>query len=146
MKPHPKHAVIALAVLGVLVGGCGAPSDRTPVPPAATTPAVEATTEAALEPTATAAVAVLPKPKATTARATPKPTTPKPKPKPTTAKPKPKPTTAKPKPTTKPTAGGQAVHPGAFCSPEGATGHTTKGTLMRCTLKSGEDRARWRKA
>ena len=38
------------------------------------------------------------------------------------------------------------VHPGAFCSPEGAYGRTVKGTLMRCTRKAGEERARWRAA
>jgi hypothetical protein len=40
----------------------------------------------------------------------------------------------------------RVVHPGAYCAPEGATGRTAKGTLMRCTLKDGEARARWRRA
>jgi hypothetical protein len=40
----------------------------------------------------------------------------------------------------------QGVHPGAFCSPAGAMGYTTKGTLMRCTFKAGDIRARWRSA
>jgi hypothetical protein len=40
----------------------------------------------------------------------------------------------------------QAVHPGAFCSPEGALGHTAAGTLMRCSIKAGDSRARWRAA
>ncbi|WP_344501480.1 hypothetical protein [Dactylosporangium maewongense] len=60
-----------------------------------------------------------------------------------------KPTTTKPAPpkTTAPAGGGNNnVHPGAFCSPEGAIGHTSTGTLMRCTRKPGEDRARWRAA
>lgn len=35
------------------------------------------------------------------------------------------------------------VHPGAFCSPEGALGETNRGTAMACTSKGG-DRARWR--
>lgn len=70
----------------------------------------------------------------------PAPTT-RPKPAPTTVRPKPAPTR-----TTPPPPPAAAVHPGAFCSPEGATGHTAKGTLMRCTRKPGEDRARWRKA
>ena len=37
----------------------------------------------------------------------------------------------------------QTVHPGAFCSSEGATGVTNRGTPMVCTSKAG-DRARWR--
>ncbi|MDN5765588.1 MAG: DUF1524 domain-containing protein, partial [Humibacillus sp.] len=40
----------------------------------------------------------------------------------------------------------QVVHPGAFCSPEGDLGHTRKGTLMRCSMKTGDSRARWRSA
>ncbi len=36
------------------------------------------------------------------------------------------------------------VHPGSFCTPEGAHGVTTKGTRMTCTRAPGEDRARWR--
>lgn len=78
------------------------------------------------------------------------PTTTKAKAKPTVthkAVPKPKPTTKKPRPKpTRTSSGHKVVHPGAFCSPEGAHGVTSKGTLMRCTKKSGEDRARWRKA
>lgn len=38
------------------------------------------------------------------------------------------------------------VHPGAFCSPVGARGVTVRGTPMRCTMKAGDDRARWRAA
>jgi len=38
------------------------------------------------------------------------------------------------------------VHPGAFCAPVGATGVTTKGTPMVCSVKAGQDRARWRSA
>jgi hypothetical protein len=34
------------------------------------------------------------------------------------------------------------VHPGAFCSPEGATGHTTAGTPMVCEPAS-DGRDRW---
>jgi hypothetical protein len=48
-------------------------------------------------------------------------------------------TSAAPKP-----AAPQVVHPGAFCAPVGAHGVTSKGTPMTCTLRSGEDRARWR--
>jgi outer membrane biosynthesis protein TonB len=41
---------------------------------------------------------------------------------------------------------GGSVHPGAFCSPEGSTGTTVKGTLMICSAKPGDSRARWRAA
>lgn len=36
------------------------------------------------------------------------------------------------------------VHPGAFCSTEGALGRTAKGTLMQCSYKPGDSRLRWR--
>ena len=88
------------------------------------------------------AVATTPAPKKTTStQPVPKKTTaPKPAPKKTTA-PKPAPQkTSAPKPAP------HVVHPGSFCAPEGAHGVTTKGTSMRCTLKAGEDRARWRKS
>ncbi|WP_203963418.1 HNH endonuclease family protein [Actinocatenispora thailandica] len=41
--------------------------------------------------------------------------------------------------------GASVVHPGAFCSPEGAVGITDRGTPMRCTSKNG-DQPRWRSA
>jgi serine/threonine protein kinase len=40
----------------------------------------------------------------------------------------------------------RVVTPGAFCSPEGATGVTSAGTPMRCVRKEGEEQARWRSA
>jgi hypothetical protein len=40
----------------------------------------------------------------------------------------------------------EGVHPGAFCSPEGARGYTSAGTLMKCSYKAGDSRARWRRA
>ncbi|BEL04407.1 hypothetical protein Q0Z83_025980 [Actinoplanes sichuanensis] len=40
----------------------------------------------------------------------------------------------------------KGVHPGAFCTPEGARGYTSAGTLMKCSYKSGDNRARWRRA
>jgi hypothetical protein len=55
-------------------------------------------------------------------------------------KPKPKPPT-----TTTTTTDEGVVHPGAFCSPEGATGHTTKGTPMVCEPAS-DGRDRWQSA
>ena len=54
--------------------------------------------------------------------------------------PKRKPIPARPKPKVK------VVHPGAFCSPVGAKGRTSKGTPMKCSRKAGDPRARWRKA
>lgn len=36
------------------------------------------------------------------------------------------------------------VHPGAYCSPEGATGYTKNGVPMACTKYSNEKQARWR--
>jgi hypothetical protein len=63
-----------------------------------------------------------------------------------TAEPASRPTrqpTRKPRRTQPPVESG--VHPGAFCSHEGALGRTVKGTLMRCSSKPG-DRARWRAA
>jgi hypothetical protein len=47
-----------------------------------------------------------------------------------------------PKPATHADAG--VVHPGAFCSPEGATGHTAKGTPMTCRTSATDSRDRWR--
>jgi hypothetical protein len=38
------------------------------------------------------------------------------------------------------------VTPGAFCSPEGATGTTADGTTVFCTRTAGEDQPRWRAA
>lgn len=62
-------------------------------------------------------------------------------------KPAPKPSpTPSPKSSSSTPAPIQGVHPGAFCSPEGALGYTSKGTLMRCTFKAGDTRARWRAA
>ena len=37
------------------------------------------------------------------------------------------------------------VHPGAFCSPPGKKGRTTKGTRMKCA-KASDGRYRWIKA
>lgn len=81
---------------------------------------------------------------------TPKPAQ-KPAPQPTPAPaqklaPQPKPA-QKPAPEPEPAekSSARVVHPGAFCSPLGAGGITSKGTLMRCSLKTGDSRARWRK-
>jgi hypothetical protein len=60
--------------------------------------------------------------------------------------PTPAPKSPAPKPAPQPPTTVDGVHPGAFCSPEGALGHTVKGTLMRCSFKAGQSRARWRAA
>jgi hypothetical protein len=39
-----------------------------------------------------------------------------------------------------------AVHPGAFCSEHWQYGHTSAGTLMRCTTTATDSRFRWRSA
>jgi hypothetical protein len=56
------------------------------------------------------------------------------------AKPATKPTATTTTTTTLPT-----VHPGAFCSPPGKKGRTTKGTRMKCA-KASDKRYRWIKA
>ena len=57
----------------------------------------------------------------------------------------PPPTTPVPVPTTA-APGAPIVHPGAFCSPPGAKGVTSKGTAMTCKLDSTGQRYRWSKA
>lgn len=138
-----RAAACALAALLALTA-CGSPQPAarpiaTSIPTAAEaspTPEPLATTPAAPSPTVESAVKPTP---AKTRTTTPSR---KPAPKVTTTKPKPKPTTAKPKPP----SGQQGVHPGAFCTPEGAIGYTVKGTKMRCTKKANDIRARWRAA
>lgn len=58
-------------------------------------------------------------------------------------KPKSKPEPPRPPQATPPDEG--VVHPGAFCSPEGATGHTTAGTPMVCEPAS-DGRDRWQRS
>lgn len=58
-------------------------------------------------------------------------------------KPKPKPKPTPPSTPSPPSPSDQGVvHPGAFCSPQGATGHTTAGTSMVCEPAS-DGRDRW---
>ena len=40
----------------------------------------------------------------------------------------------------------EPVHPGAFCSIDGATGHTVDGVKMVCTTTATDSRDRWRRA
>lgn len=133
----------ALAVFAL--AGCG--PDATPAKPnrlvgapsASASPSESPTLTPAVEtPAVTAPVTDVPVPVVTTQPAPVRTTAAVPKP--TTQKPPP------PKPTTHAPAPARTVTPGAFCSPEGAVGVTSTGKAMRCTLKAGEDRARWRAA
>jgi outer membrane biosynthesis protein TonB len=149
---RPKVLLLGLAVVGALLTGCQPATPATDGTTTATTAAADPALAGATDPalagatdpaTGAPAVTVPPATRPPTAKPAVKSTTRKPAVKATTHQPAPKPTTKKPTP--KPTTAG-AVHPGAFCSPEGATGRTSKGTPMRCTRKAGEDRARWRAA
>lgn len=51
-----------------------------------------------------------------------------------------------PTPPTPPVTAWQTdVRPGSFCSPHGAEGRTTDGTLLRCTTTPDDPRDRWRR-
>ena len=63
----------------------------------------------------------------------------------TPAPPTPAPTTPAPAPTTA-SPGVPIVHPGALCSPPGATGVTSAGTPMTCKLDSTRQHYRWSRA
>lgn len=54
--------------------------------------------------------------------------------------------TPKPATSTPATSGGSVVHPGAYCSPRGAYGRTSAGTLMQCKPSDTDTRNRWRRA
>jgi len=149
MRETPlRFAVVAALVLIPLSGVAGAAvygdygtpaTTPTPRVSADATPVVTTPT-ASTVPTATATLAPTPTPEPPTP--TPVPPTPTPEP------PTPVPTTPTPVPAAAPAApsGGiqQGVRPGAFCSPEGARGVTSKGTPMVCSTKPGDPRARWR--
>ncbi len=53
-------------------------------------------------------------------------------------------TASAPTPTTSSTSSLPVVHPGAFCSPDGAQGVTTRGTPMTCKTSPTDSRDRWR--
>jgi hypothetical protein len=126
-----------LLLTGLLVTGCG--TTNTP--------------EAALGDTDSAAVATPPAPSATEVSPTPsvtaaKPPAPRKSPRhKSVPRPAPrKPITHRPtahKTTKKPQSFASNVHPGAFCTPAGAYGHTSAGTLMQC---KGPGQPRWRRA
>jgi outer membrane biosynthesis protein TonB len=161
---HPMSMRVRLAVTaaialiaGGLAGACASPS--TPVhvsgpvgSPSAVVVAPAATPSPTASPTPGPTASPTPSPTPTPAHKTTPASKPKPKhtpapthkstPKPT-HKPTPKPTH---KPTPKPNPTQHGVHPGAFCSPHGAYGYTSKGTLMHCTTKAGDPYYRWRRA
>jgi hypothetical protein len=61
------------------------------------------------------------------------------------------PAPTRPAPTSSPvpssgSAGTTIVHPGAFCSPPGASGATSAGTPMTCKSTATDNRYRWRRA
>jgi outer membrane biosynthesis protein TonB len=132
MRSRLAAAILAAA----LTAGCS-PATST-ASPTETAPALLATQTPAPTPTpsATATPSVTPTP---TRVKTPRPKIRTPKPRPTPTK------TAKVRKRVQPSVE-QGVHPGAFCSDEGALGRTVKGTLMRCSDKPGDIRARWRRA
>lgn len=162
MRETPlRFAVVAAALLiplssvaGAAVYGDNGPPATAPTPhvTADATPIVTTPT-ASTVPTATATLAPTPTPEPPTP--TPVPPTPPPEPPTPTSEP-PTPTPVPPTPTPVPAAAPaappaapsgevqQGVRPGAFCSPEGARGVTSKGTPMVCSTKPGDIRARWR--
>jgi hypothetical protein len=81
-------------------------------------------------------------PPTTKVSATSRPPTHRPKPTPT----RPKTTKPKPKPSATATTGGiqQNVRQGAFCSPRGALGVTSRGHVLRCGPSVDDPRNRWR--
>jgi hypothetical protein len=142
----------AVVVIGAAAAGGGSddkPKSDTPIEVVATTVAgstsvaentmttVEVTTSAA-PPTFAAVPTAAPAPQA------PTPTQP-----PQTTPPATQPPSTDPPAATQPAG---TVHPGAFCSPPGATGVTEDGTPMICSTTSadgvpyGEGKARWRRA
>ncbi|PVD04497.1 hypothetical protein [Streptomyces sp. CS014] len=142
-------ATIVTFILCATIAGLAHPKPPTPKTPApaptvsTTSPAPATTTPAPTSPPAT----------------TPTPTETTPSPTPTTAPPTTAPTTAAPthahttRPTRTPTPAptpeeddapsGRIVSPGAYCSPAGATGRTSKGTPMTCRT-AADGKLRWK--
>jgi hypothetical protein len=130
-----------LLLTGLLVTGCGTTSTpegaATDTDSAAlATPPTSSATATSPTPSVTAVTPPAPK-KIPRHKSAPKPAPPK---RPATHRPVHHPTAHR---TTQdpPTAGN--VHPGAFCTPAGAYGHTSSGTLMQC---KGPGQPRWRRA
>lgn len=136
--PPARVAVAAFALFALTACGPDAtPANKTGLlasPSASASPSPSESPSSSSAPPAVATPTIAPPAVPTTASApTTKPAAPK------TTKPAPPKTTA-------PAHPGPIVHPGAFCSPEGAIGYTSAGTRMRCTLKAGEKQPRWRAA
>jgi hypothetical protein len=132
---------VGLALLCCCGSGIGAFTDSGDDKPAAqASPTAVQASPTAVQALAEPAVSASPSLTPTTSKPspTPKPTSPKPAPKRTTAAPR----TANP--TTQSIRTG--VHPGAFCSPAGALGRTSAGTLMQCKTSATDSRLRWRAA
>ena len=142
-------APVALVAVGgmsrMAAGQGGAPATLSPTPPA-----VVMATSVAPTPTPSKMVTTLPATptpavEATTAApVTSKAPVPVPVTKVTTKAPIATNTTTKPASTAPVPAPVRTVTPGAFCSPIGATGVTSTGKAMTCSLKEGDSRARWR--
>lgn len=118
------------------------PAVATPVPTNTPTPTPT------IAPSPTPSPTPVPKP-TPTPTPTPKPTpTPRPKPTPTPVPPTPTPVPPQPTPTPVPAQplDEGTVHPGAFCTPDGAIGVSKDGDSMVCTTTSTDSRDRWRKA
>ncbi|WP_433460611.1 hypothetical protein [Micromonospora sp. CA-248212] len=92
-------------------------------------------TDVAVAPTSTPPRKLSPKPSATSKSPT------RPAPAKTT-----KPPTRKASPTPTKASVRQGVHPGSFCTPQGARGVTVTGKAMVCTTTAADDKKRWRAA
>ncbi|WP_091547833.1 hypothetical protein [Modestobacter sp. DSM 44400] len=137
MSPSPSH----LTDTGTTRP---APSSSTSAAPTTTAPTSPAALSTSAAPVPAIAVPSTSTPAPIATKAAPATTTTtKTAPRPAPAPP-PQPAPA-PAPAPEP-APARAVTPGAFCSPEGATGYTVKGTPMVCSTKPGDVRARWRSA
>jgi hypothetical protein len=115
------------------------------VPVSATEPASTTTTSTTSTTSTTTTTAPPTTVEVTTVPPPPPPPVPRPvAPAPTTPPaPAPRPAPAPAAPPAAP-AGQQGVHPGAFCSPGGATGYTSAGTRMVCSTTASDSRNRWR--
>lgn len=142
-RPMIGAAVIAILVLCGLTGIIGLLAPRSDPQGLSSGQGTPAATTAAEQPPPTPAA-----PTTTAAAPTSRPPTTRPTPRPTTKKPQPRPVAKKPtpRPTQTTRSVRRGVHPGAFCSPRGAFGLTSAGTLMQCKPSATDSRNRWRRA
>lgn len=148
-------ALLAVGAIGSVVDGGDPERSGTPAGLTGPVPATSSSAEATAAVTAPVPTAVassptgLPSPPATTrTTTTTTPTTKvvvKPKSSATKAAAKPL-ATKKSTPKKSTTSVRSGVHPGSFCSPTGALGRTSSGTLMKCKPSATDARSRWRKA